>query len=234
VATVSEFKTNYEALEKVAHTVRIGGAMETYYNPIYGGYVGGAEGVALALTAAPILLNQVNMANTFGTRPDHPFLNCDTTPEILWGLSAAFQALSRNTNLLISSLAGPAGGPGTKTMLYELAAYTIATSVSGQSMIEASMSAGGRIPRHISGLEARLCGEVAHAVAGMSREQANHLVKQLLAVYQPDLKNNPIGKPFEQVYDVDNVEPTSEWQGLYDEVCAELLQMGVSLGKNVW
>jgi methylamine--corrinoid protein Co-methyltransferase len=234
VATISEFKTNYEALEKVAHTVRIGGAMETYYNPIYGGYVGGAEGVALALTAAPILLNQVNMAHTFGTRPDHPFLNCDTTPEILWGLSAAFQALTRNTNLLISSLAGPAGGPGTKTMLYELAAYTIATSVSGQSMIEASMSAGGRIPRHVSGLDARLCGEVAHAVAGMSREQANHLVKQLLALYEPDLKNNPIGKPFEQVYDIDNVEPTPEWQGLYDEVYAELLQMGVPLGKNVW
>jgi hypothetical protein len=34
VATVSEFKTNYQSLEKVAHTARIGGAMETYYNPI--------------------------------------------------------------------------------------------------------------------------------------------------------------------------------------------------------
>jgi methylamine--corrinoid protein Co-methyltransferase len=233
VATVSEFKTNYQSLEKVAHTSRIGGAMETYYNPIYGGYVGGAEGVALALTAAPIILNQVNMAHTYGTRPDHPFLNCDTTPEILWALSAAFQALSRNTNLLISSLAGPAGGPGTKTMLYELAAYTIATTVSGQSMIEASMSAGGRIPRHISGLDARLCGEVAHAVGGMSRLQANELVKRLLTIYEPDLKTNPVGKPFEEVYDVENVKPTSEWQGMYDEVCEELIKMGVPIGKNI-
>ncbi len=234
VATISEFKTNYDSLEKVVHTARIGGAMETYYNPIYGGYVGGAEGVALALTAAPILLNQVNMAHTYGTRPDHPFLNCDTTPEILWALSAAFQALTRNTNLLISSLAGPAGGPGTKTMLYELAAYTIATSVSGQAMIEASMSAGGRIPRHVSGLDARLCGEVAHAVSGMSRGQADELVQRLLSIYEPDLKNNPIGRPFEEVYDVDNVEPTPEWQGMYDEVSNELVQMGLPLGCNVW
>jgi methylamine--corrinoid protein Co-methyltransferase len=233
VATVSEFKTNYQALEKVAHTARIGGAMETYYNPIFGGYVGGAEGVALALTAAPIILNQVNMAHTYGTRPDHPFLNCDTTPEILWALSVAFQALSRNTNLLLASLAGPAGGPGTKTMLYELAAYTIATTVSGQSMIEASMSAGGRIPRHISGLDARLCGEVAHAVGGMSREHANALVRRLLAIYEPELKTNPIGKPFEEVYDVDNVVPTPEWQGLYDEVYQHLLTLGVPLGKNI-
>ena len=233
VATISEFKTNYNSLEKVVHTVRIGGAMETYYNPIFGGYVGGAEGVALALTAAPILLNQTNLAHTFGTRPDHPFLNCDTTPELLWALSVAFQALSRNTNLLISSLAGPAGGPGTKTMLYELAAYTIATSVSGQSMIEASMSAGGRIPRHISGLDARLCGEVAHAVSGMSRREANELVKRLLVIYEPDLKTNPIGKPFEEVYDVDNVEPLPEWQGMYNEVMYELVQMGIPPGRNV-
>ena len=233
VATISEFKTNYDALEKVVHTTRIGGAMETYYNPIYGGYVGGAEGVALALTAAPIILNQVNMAHTYGTRPDHPFLNCDTTPEILWALSLAFQALSRNTNLLISSLAGPAGGPGTKTMLYELAAYSIATTVSGQAMLEASMSAGGRIPRHISGIEARLCGEVAHAVGGMSREQANDVVLRLLALYEQDLATNPIGKPFEEVYDIVNVEPTPEWQGMYEEVFRELEGMGIPMGKRI-
>lgn len=233
VATISEFKTNYDNLEKVVHTARIGGVLETYYNPIYGGYVGGAEGVALALTAAPILLNQVNLAHTYGTRPDHPFLNCDTTPEILWALSIAFQALSRNTNLLISSLAGPAAGPGTKTMLYELAAYAIATSVSGQAMLEASMSAGGRIPRHVSGLDARLCGEVAHAVSGMSRSQADELVQRLLAIYEPALPTNPIGRPFEEVYDVDNVEPTPEWQGMFDEVAAELIHMGLPLGRNI-
>lgn len=230
VAIISEFKINYDSLTKVVHTARIGGLMETYYNPIYGGYVGGAEGVAIALTAAPILLNQVNLAHTFGTRPDHPFLNCDTTPELLWALSLAFQAVSRNSNLLLSSLAGPAGGPGTKTMLYELAAYTLATTVSGQSLIEGSMSAGGRHPRHVSGLDARMCGEVAHAASGMSREQANELVQRLLPLYLEDLKTNPIGRPFEEVYDVDNVEPTLEWQGMYEDVCNQLIKMGVPLG----
>ncbi len=80
----------------------------------------------------------------------------------------------------------------------DLAAYTIATSVSGQAMIEASMSAGGRIPRHVSGLDVRLCGEVAHAVSGMSRLQADELVRRLLAIYEPDLPTNPIGRPFEE------------------------------------
>jgi len=232
VATISEFKTNYDLLSKVAHTVRIGGVMECYANPIYGGYVGGAEGVAIALVAAPILLNQIDVADTFGTRPDHPFLKCDTTPELLWALSLAFQGLSRNTNLLLSSLTGPAGGPGTKTMLYENAAFTIATTVSGQSLMEASHSAGGHVARHVSGLDARICGEVAHAVAGMSREQANELVQRLVAIYLAELSPQPIGKPFEEVYDVDNVKPTPEWQGMYNEVREELLKMDLPLDRQ--
>jgi methylamine--corrinoid protein Co-methyltransferase len=233
VATISEFKTNYDLLNKVAHIVRIGGVMETYYNPIYGGYVGGAEGVAMAIAAALILLNQVNMSHTYATRPDHPFLACNTTPELMWAMSVGMQALARNTNLLVGTLVGPAGGPGTKTMLYEIAAYSIATSVSGQSLIEASHSAGGHVPRHVSGLEARLCGEITHAVAGMSRAEADELVRRLMTIYEPDLNTKPIGRPFEEVYDVDEVVPTAEWQGMYEEVWQELVEMGVPLGRLV-
>jgi methylamine--corrinoid protein Co-methyltransferase len=173
------------------------------------------------------------MSHTYGTRPEHPFLNCDTTPELLWAMAAAFQALSRHTNLLLAALVGPAGGPGTKTMLYEIAAFAIATAVSGVSLVEGSMSAGGRIPRHVSGLDARLAGEVAHAVSGMSREQANELVKSLLDLYEPELPSKPIGKPFEEVYDIDHVEPTAEWQGTYDEVRGELVNMELSFSQPV-
>lgn len=232
VGTISEFKTNYDFLSIVTHAARIGAGLEAYYNPIFGGYVGGAEGVAVAIVAGLILLNQVDMAHVYSTRPNHPFLNCDTTPELLWATCLGVQALTRNTNLLIATLTGPAGGPGTKTMLYENAAFAIATTVSGQSVMEASHSAaGGRIPRHASGLDAKICGEVAHAVRGMSREQANDLVKQLLPLYQADLSTNPVGKPFEEVYDVDNVEPTPEWQGIYDEVRNELVKMGLLLDR---
>jgi methylamine--corrinoid protein Co-methyltransferase len=231
VATVSEFKTNYDLLSKVAHITRIGGVMECYYNPIFGGYVGGAEGVAVAIVAALILLNQVDMADTIATRPNHPFLGCDTTPELLWAMSVALQGLSRNTNLLVGALTGPAGGPGTKTLLYENAAFSIATTVSGQAMLEASHSAGGNVPRHVSGLDAKICGEVAYASRGMSREEANSLVKRLISIYQPELTTQPIGKPFEQVYDVDKVEPTPEWQGMYDEVRNDLISMGLALDR---
>jgi methylamine--corrinoid protein Co-methyltransferase len=231
VATISEFKTNYDLLSKVAHTVRIGGVMETYYNPVYGGYVGGAEGVAVAIAAALILLNQTNMSHTLATRPDHPFLGCNTTRELLWAMNVGVQALARNTNLLVGTLVGPAGGPGTETLLYEVAAYAIGTTVSGQSLIEASHSAGGHVARHVSGLEARLCGEVAHAVGGMGREEANELVEQLYAKYEPDLNSKPIGQPFEEVYDVQRVEPTPEWQATYEKIWGELVDLGLPLDR---
>jgi hypothetical protein len=234
VATISEFKTNYDLLSKVAHITRIGGVMECYYNPIFGGYVGGAEGVAVAIVAAIVLLNQIDMAHTYATRPDHPFLGCNTTPELLWAMSVGVQALASNTNLLVGTLVGPAGGPGTKTLLYEIAAYTIATTVSGQSLIEASHSAGGHVPRHVSGLEAKLCGEVAHAVAGMGRGQANELVARLLPLYESDLSAKPIGSPFEEVYSIDTIEPTPSWQTMYEEVRSELVDMGLPLNRLIW
>lgn len=233
VATISEFKTNYDLLSKVAHITRIGGVMECYYNPIYGGYVGGAEGVAVAIVAALILLNQIDMADTIATRPNHPFLGCDTTPELLWAMSVALQGLSRNTNLLVGALTGPAGGPGTKTMLYENAAFSIATTVSGQAMLEASHSAGGNVPRHVSGLDAKICGEVAYASRGMNRKEANELVKRLITIYEPQLNTQPIGKPFEEVYDIEKIEPTPEWQGIYDEVRNDLIKMGLALNRLI-
>ena len=231
VSTLSEFKTNYDQLSKVAHTARIGGVMECYANPIFGGYVGGAEGVAVACVAASILMNQITMAHTIATRPDHPFLGCNTTPELLWAMSINTQALARNTDLLIGSLVGPVGGPGTKTVLYELAAFATSLTASGATLLEASHTAGGAVPRHVSGLEAKICGEVARATGGMNRSEADGLVKNLLAKYEPDLETKPIGKPFEEVYDIDTVQPTEEWQGTYDEVRGELIEWGLPLDR---
>jgi methylamine--corrinoid protein Co-methyltransferase len=229
---LSELKTNYDMLSIVAHVTRIGGVLEAYYNPIYGGFVGGAEGVAVAIAGGLILLNQIHMGDTLNTRPNHPFYNCDTTPELIWAISLGIQALASNTNLVLDTLAGPAGGPGTKTMLYENAAFVIATTVSGQSIMTSCHSAsGGATPRHASGLDSKICGEVTHAVRGMSRTEANELVKQIVPQYINDLDKKPIGKPFDQVYDIDKVEPTAEWQGMYDEVRNELIKLGLPLDR---
>jgi methylamine--corrinoid protein Co-methyltransferase len=226
-AMLGEFKTNYHMLTKVVHVSRIGGLLQSFYNPIYGGYVGGAEGVAVALAAGPILLNQLYMGSTYGARPEHPFLNCNSTSELIWAMSVAFQGVTRNTNLMLHALAGPAGGPGTRTMLLENAAISITGTVSGVSMIAASMSATGTHARHASGLDAKICGETAHAAEGMSREQANEILTKIVPQYESDLENKPIGKPFEEVYNLDTIKPLPEWQTTYDEVKEDLRTLGV-------
>jgi methylamine--corrinoid protein Co-methyltransferase len=233
VAGISEFKTNYESLSKLTHLTRIGGSIYAFMACIYGGFFGGAEGVALGLTAAAIVLNQNYMPSISSLSSVHPFLQCTTTPEILWAFSVASQAISRNSGLIISSLVRPSSGPGTKTMLYENAAFSVATTVSGQSFIQASMSAAGTHPHHASGLDAKICGEVAHATAlnGITRQEANVLVKRLYEIYQPDLEKHLPGQPFEEVYDLRTVRPTQQWQNTYDEVKSELVKMGIPLDR---
>lgn len=231
VPMTSELKTNHDLLAIITHINNLGGTIGAYYNPIYGGHAGGAEGIAILAAAGLILSHQLTMGHTFCTRPTHPFYGCDTTPEILWATSLAIQALTRNSNLMVAALAGPASGPGTKTIVYENAAFALMTLSSGASELLASHSAGGAVPRHGSGLDARICVEIARTMPGLTRERANDLIAQIAPLYVDDLEKKPIGKPFEEVYDLDTVEPTPEWKGIYNEVREELIQIGLPLDQ---
>lgn len=229
VSAPSEFKTNYDLLSKTAHITRIGAHMEGYLNIIYGGFLGGAEGVAIGLAAGLIVVNQNYMGTTISASSAHPFLHSDATPESIWAQSLAFQAVSRNSRMLTASLCKPAAGPGTKTLLYECAAFVLSGVVSGLTVPQAAMTAAGTNRCHCSGLESRFSAEVARASAGMGREQADEIVQKLLPLYLDDLPSQPVGKPFQEVYDMKSLQPTEEWNGLYEEVKEELMGMGVPL-----
>ena len=230
-AVISEMKTNYSLLSKVAHATFIGGHIESYLNPIFGGYFGGPEGVAVGLTAGMILLQQNYMGTTMSVSTAHPSLHCGSTSELLWAQSLAFQAISRNTNMMIASMNKPAGGPGTYSVLYENAAMALTNTVSGLSVVESSMTASGINYKHASPLESKLSAEVAKSSAGVSREEADEIVRRLLALYEPGLKAGPIGKPFDEVYDMKSLQPTPEWLGMYEEVKEELVGMGLPLDR---
>ncbi len=74
-----------------------------------------------------------------------------------------------------------------------------------------------------------MSAEVAGAVAGMEREEADDVAQRLVTLYEPRLKQAEIGRPFEEVYDVVSVCPTADWQGTYDEVKSELEGLGIPL-----
>ncbi len=229
IAMISEFKTDYGALSKLAHLVRTSSVIHAFYNTIYGGSVGGKEGMAIAIVGGCILLQMIYMTNTHSVSPAHPFFDNDTTPEIIQAISVAQQALARNSRLLTDVVITPVGGPGTKTLLYEAAAMAIMAAASGTCGLIGPRSAAGIHAGHVSGLEARWTAEVAHAAAGISRRDANALVRQLVARYQPDLDQRPIGQPFQEVYDLATLKPSPEWQRMYEETKEELRQMGLTI-----
>jgi methylamine--corrinoid protein Co-methyltransferase len=229
IAMISEFKTDYGALTKLAHLVRTGSIIHAFYNTIYGGSVGGKEGMAIAIVGGSILLQMVYMTNTHSVSPAHPFFDNDTTPEIIQAISIGHQALARNSRLLTDLVITPVGGPGTKTLLYESAALAIVAAASGSCALIGPRSAAGIHPAHVSGLEARWTAEVAHAAAGIPRREADALVRQLVALYQSDLNQRPIGKPFPEVYDPIMLKPLPAWQATYEEVKQELNEMGLAI-----
>lgn len=229
IAMISEFKTDYMALSKLAHLVRTGSVIHSFYNTIYGGSCGGRDGMALAIVAGCIVLQMLYMTNTHSVSPAHPFYANDTTPEILQAISLAQQALARNTRLMTDVVITPVGGPGTKTLLYECAAMAILSSASGACGLIGPRSAAGVNRNHVSGLEARFTAEVARAAAGMSRAAADGIVRRLVELYKPDLATRPKGQPFEEVYDVVTVKPRPAWLETYEEVKGELKQMGLPL-----
>jgi methylamine--corrinoid protein Co-methyltransferase len=102
-------------------------------------------------------------------------------------------------------------------------------SVCGASRALGVRSGVGVVENHCTGLETRFNGEVAHAAAGLSREQADEIVKKAIAKYQPVMNQKPVGKPFSEVYDLETMQPTAEWMRVYERVKEDVMGWGLPL-----
>jgi methylamine--corrinoid protein Co-methyltransferase len=137
--------------------------------------------------------------------------------------------LARNSRLMTDMVLTPVNGPGTKELLYEVAAMTVMGAASGTCAMIGPRSNAGVHNGNVSGLEARFMAEVGHAAAGMPRKQADELVTWLVDKYKDTLDKRPIGKHFTEVYDLKTVKPKPEWLAMYEEVKDELRARGLAL-----
>jgi methylamine--corrinoid protein Co-methyltransferase len=89
--------------------------------------------------------------------------------------------------------------------------------------------ARNRHPEHATGMEARIGAEAGHLTArqGVTREQANEIVKQILAQYENQLAEAPIGKRLDQCYNLETLEPTQEYAELYERIKERLRKFGL-------
>lgn len=229
VALIGEMKTSNELLNKVAHSIQQNGVILGFYNPILGGLAGPAEGVALLIVAGFIAMHMVYLPASVESCPTHPFHFNSTAPDILRAVSAACTALNRNTHLLTEFMTSPVSGPCTDSLLYECVGMAAVASACGASRVLGVRSAVGVVENHCTGLEARFNGEVAHAAAGLSREQVDAIVQRAVALYEPALAAKPVGVPFSAAYDPITLRPNAEWQAIYDRIKEEMHGWGLPL-----
>lgn len=100
---------------------------------------------------------------------------------------------------------------------------------SGVSINNGPRTSGVKHLDHISPLECKFCGEMLTASAGIRRKTANEISKVLTPKFESMLWNPPIGKRFQDCYDLKTLRPTQEWLDIYLRVKRELIDLGVPL-----
>jgi hypothetical protein len=228
IGTLTEFKTADTLLNRAIHCAQYGCYSGNLTGPIYGGWCGGSEGVAVALVAYSL-----NGLCIYGTQfnqhfPFHLNWGSNTTRELLWPISMAGQAMARNSKLLYTSNGFANAGPMTEMLFYETACHAMVSVVTGWHLWEMA-SARNKFRNRATPLEARLAAEVGHAVArqGMTRGQANEIALKLLAKYEANAADAPRGAEYQECYDVAKANPTQEHYDMYRKVKDEVAELGV-------
>ena len=113
-------------------------------------------------------------------------------------------------------------------MLYEAAAHGLVSTVSGGHLWETAV-ARNKYRNYATPLEARLACETGHAVAhqAMTRAEANEITLRLLARYEDQIADAPMGKPFQECYDVRTSRPMPWYLEMYEKIKAEVAAMGI-------
>ncbi len=229
VALNNELITNTDNLIRAANTIGFPAKNASLACVMVEGLAGGAEGATVCMIASMLAANIVCRADYHLCHPIHLRHIATSTRECMWLQSVVCQAFAlRAPNIIIGDIY-PKSGAGTKELLLETAANSIAITVSG-GHLEGVGSCDGLKP-NCSGLEARVMGETGRAVAemGLSRGDANGILLSLLAKYEHVFTEGNEGLPFAEVYDTLTFAPKAGWLAMYDETKDELAALGIDL-----
>jgi methylamine--corrinoid protein Co-methyltransferase len=228
---LNELKIDQRNIARAVNSLEYGMRNASLPCVMVGGLGGDAPGSAVINVASFVLSNLVCLSDYHLCHPVHLRQVATSTRSVMWVQSVVEQAFARNHPCVIVSDIYPKSGALTRELLFETAANAIVITVSG-GHLEGCGSADGKVP-HGTGLEARLMGEVGHAVTRqqISLVEANRLVLRLLEKYEHVFhlpEGNP-GVPFDQAYDMASLKPIPQWIRMYDETVAEIRELGLDL-----
>lgn len=223
----AEFKVSFARLNEVAYVLARGGQVVGECGPILGGFSGGPESTAVVTTAYLMWAILVLRASCLLTFPLH-MQGWNTNTMLLWSQSLSSAAISRNSHLPLLWYTYCSAGPMTEMNLSEIAAGIITGITSGGNTEFGGVGAARNID-HLSPVEPRFATEVAHAAAGVGREDANEIVKQLVAKYEDRLLTPPKGTPFQESHDWGSITPCQEYVDLVGNLKDELRGAGLAI-----
>ncbi len=231
VATFNELMIDSGNLLRAANSFDYGMRNASLACTMVGGLGGDAPGATMVMIASILAANLICNADYHLCHPIHISDVATTARGCLWLQAVLCQTFATQAPAIIVCDLWPASGAMTKELLYEVAANTIVVSVCG-GHLEGIGAANGNAP-HGTGLEIRLMAEIGKAVTRqhMTRSQANEIVLKLLEKYEYIFRKeggNP-GVAFDKAYDMETITPLPEWERMYEEVKAELIEMGVQL-----
>ena len=226
IGATAELKVEFQRLNEIAYVQAIGGHVNAETAPILGGYCGGPEGTAVTNVAYHLLCITSLQGSAHLTFPIHYKYNCTTARNVLWAVSVSTQAISRNSHFPLFILSYTAAGPMTTMFFHEITAAITTSVVSGASIEFGGVAKAVNVD-HFTPMEPLFASEVAHAVAGMSRKDANGIVNNLLERYENQLESAPVGKMYRECWDIEKKTPGREYLELYDRMKEEMAGFGV-------
>ena len=132
------------------------------------------------------------------------------------------------SKLLYTSNGFANAGPMTEMLFRETAVHAMVSTVSGWHLWEMA-SARNKNHNHATPMEARLGCEAGHAVArqGLTRAEVNEIALKLLAKYEDQVEDAPLGSPYQECYDPEKAVPTPEHLDMYKRIKDEIAALGV-------
>ena len=228
IGALAELKINFQRLNEVQFTLSLGGNIIAEGGPLLGGYAGGPEGVAIVNVAYHLNSILVLRGRCHLTFPLHIRTTCSSSRDLLWAISVSSQAISRNSHFPFMTVPFTAAGPVEEMCFYEAAATVTNCVVSGSSL--EALAIHGIVKTDLqSPVGSQFAAEVGHAVAGMTRKEANAIVQKLLGLYEDRIGNPPVGKRYQESYDVKTGKPFPETQRLYEEMKKKIVKLGINL-----
>ena len=226
---LAEMIAGYESLQRVAYFTTLGMPIASVATPMYGGYAGGAEGVAVLATAYMVAGRLLFRSRYHFNAPLHSRLLVVTAKPMLWANSLANQAITRNMPMPIFNTAYLAGGAGTRTSHLEAAAYLLAVVSSGGQVYTGHAGSAAKVDSLLPA-DHEFQAQIGLAAAGTSREEAGRIIAGLYPLYEAGLTAPEAGRTYDAVYDRSTGRRTGgDLEGVQGQVREELAALGLAL-----